>query len=213
MTMSASASLPLKAFVTTREAARLLGMSLRTVQLWAERGLLECWKTEGGHRRILRASVERLLHRRAPQQIETPPRAPPLRILVVEDEPTLLRLYRLQLARWPMRPVVRAAANGFEALLRIGKEPPDLLIADLNMPQMDGFDMLRTLRAMPELDSMEIIVVTGLDAEQVAQRGGLPQGIPSLCKPIDFPELERFAGRLAAQLGRQHAAEESGRAK
>ena len=50
-----------KSFCTTREAAEILGISLRTAQLWVESGQLEAWKTEGGHRRIARVSIERLL--------------------------------------------------------------------------------------------------------------------------------------------------------
>lgn len=194
----------------------MLGMSLRTVQLWAESGLLDCWKTEGGHRRIPLASVEGLLAGRTAR--DRPPLAGgasaaskragparPLGILVVEDEPTLLRLYRMQLARWNLRPEVATAVNGYEALVRVGRLRPDLLIADLYMPEMDGFEMLRTLRAMPELDAMEIVVVTGLEPEQVAQRGGLPPGISILSKPIPFQDLEAIAGRLAARLGRRAA--------
>lgn len=204
-----------KSFVTTQEAARMLGMSLRTVQLWAESGLLSCWKTEGGHRRIPLESVERLLADRAGRDRVSgderssrqfaPAAARPLSVLVVEDEPTLLRLYRLQLARWALRPEVTTAVNGYEALVRIGRLRPDLLIADLHMSEMDGFDMLRTLRAMPELDAMEIVVVTGLDADEVARRGGLPGGIPVLPKPIPFDQLEAIAGRISAELGRQPA--------
>ena len=51
------------AFCTTREAAELLNVSLRTAQLWVEKGLLEAWKTSGGHRRISRQSIESLLAR------------------------------------------------------------------------------------------------------------------------------------------------------
>jgi excisionase family DNA binding protein len=201
-----------KSFVTTREAARLLGVSLGTAQLWADRGLLSCWKTDGGHRRIPRESVERLLVTRiAGDHVfvadgssgdraagRVSPRRP-LRILVVEDEPTLLRLYRLQLAQWALQPEVTSAKNGFEALVHIGRLQPDLLIADLNLPEMDGFNMLRTLRNMPELDAMEIVVVTGLDSEEIALRGGLPKGIPVLFKPIPFPELEKIAELVATQ--------------
>ena len=49
------------AYCTTREAAEMLGVSLTTAQLWVESGLLDAWKTEGGHRRIHRTSVQRLL--------------------------------------------------------------------------------------------------------------------------------------------------------
>ena len=156
---------------------------VRTVQLWANGGVLDCWKTEGGHRRILRVSVERLLARREPQSSVrlSAPRAAPsggaeivgadataatpaevLRILVVDDEPALLRLYRLQLARWPLAPEVATASNGIEGLVILGRQCPHLLIADLNMPEMDGFRMLRMLRGMPQLDDTEIVVVTGL---------------------------------------------------
>jgi excisionase family DNA binding protein len=204
----------LKTFVTTREAARLLGVSLRTAQLWAENGLLSCWKTDGGHRRIPRDSVERLLVNRITDQRQIAGAAPDqkearrdgsargLRILVVEDEPTLLRMYRMQLARWEMKPEITTASNGFEALVRMGNTRPDLLIADLNMPEMDGIQMLHTLRRMPELDAMEVVVVTGLDPEDIARRGGLPDGIPVLPKPIQFTKLEKIAKRIAARLDR-----------
>ncbi len=196
----------LKSYLTTYETAALLGVTLRTVQLWANQGLLESWKTKGGHRRVVRESVERLLVSRGRQpafrdavsDVAQPTSAETLRILVVEDEPDLLRLYRMQLARWSMAPEVSLAGNGFEGLVLIGSFRPHLLIADLHMPEMDGFRMLRTLRAMPQLDPIEIVVVTGLDAADVAQRGGLPDGTAVLPKPIPFAELERIATRVAA---------------
>jgi len=187
----------------------MLGVTMRTVQLWANSGLLTCWKTEGGHRRIMRDSVERLLAARgSPQSVLVAPTSTgadkpggPLRILVVEDDPDLLRLYRLQLARWPMQPEVTTAMNGFEGLVHLGSRRPHLLITDLHMPEVDGYHMLRILRTMPQLDATEIVVVTGIGAEDVAQRGGLPQGIPILPKPVPFAELEKIALRVAAQNG------------
>lgn len=210
--MAAREKIP-KSFVTTQEAAHLLGVSLRTVQLWTESGLLTCWKTGGGHRRIPRDAVARLLLTRptpaapvpaSPETTGETASAPrPFHILVVEDDPTLSRLYRLQLARWALKPTVTTAANGFEALVRLGGILPDLLIADLHMPEMDGFQMLRTLRTMPELDTVEIVVVSGLDPAEIVERGGLPDGIPVLPKPIPFAELETIAEEIAAQHGRQ----------
>jgi excisionase family DNA binding protein len=52
-----------KPFSTTREVAKVLGVSLRTVQLWAEAGLLEAWRTEGGHRRIFAKFCRAPAHR------------------------------------------------------------------------------------------------------------------------------------------------------
>ncbi len=92
-----------KVFCTTREAAALLGVSLSTAQNWAESGLLESWKTEGGHRRISRESVQRLIadpmgngmHQSMDKAGGGGQQA--LQILVVEDDPLLLKLYKVRL--------------------------------------------------------------------------------------------------------------------
>lgn len=201
-----------KSFCTTREAADLLGVSLRTAQLWAESGLLKAWKTNGGHRRITRQSIESLLVNppvRAIHDEDAPPlrtdnplpaeAVAPFSILVVDDDPILRRLYEIKLRGWPMKPLITFAADGYEALIRMGDSKPDLLVADLQMPGMDGFRMLRTISAAPELEGMAIVVVSGLDAVDIAARGGVPEGIPVLPKPVPFAELRAIAERLAAE--------------
>jgi len=202
-----------KSFCTTREAAEILGISLRTAQLWVESGLLEAWKTEGGHRRIARASIERLLAN-PPGPAATPDRAgaghAPLvaphqgafQILVVEDQEDLLKLYRINLALWPLKPRLITASNGFEALIKIGNERPDLLVADLFMPDFDGFMMLKTIRSVPEYCDLPIIVVTGLSPADIAARGELPEDIPVFPKPIPFAQLQRVTDEFAAR--KQH---------
>jgi excisionase family DNA binding protein len=196
-----------KTFCTTREAAKLLGVSLRTAQLWSENGLLEAWKTAGGHRRITRNSIERLLSlpnkdvllgasAAAESAKGLPSTADGLRILVVEDDASLRRLYEIKLARWPSRPEIATAADGYEALVRIGLHRPDFLIVDLQMPGMDGFRMLRTIHSAPEFSGMTIVVVSGLDADEISRRGNVPEGIPILAKPIPFDRLEGIATEL-----------------
>ncbi len=194
-------------FCTTREAAQILGVSLRTAQLWSESGLLEAWKTSGGHRRISRQSVERLLAKpesgrhaaAAPEKQPSARSNGPLSILVVEDEEDLRRVYEIVLSRWPMQPQVVSVADGYAALVRIGIDRPDMVITDLHMPGMNGFEMIRTLRAQPELADLEIVVVTGLDANDIDDRGGGPADVPVLPKPIPFEQLRDIAERLAAR--------------
>jgi CheY-like chemotaxis protein len=189
-------------------------VSLSTAQLWAESGLLEAWKTGGGHRRISRQSIERLLANPAGRDVPaevvptrratdvaqgsaTPPA--PFNILVVEDDPTLRRLYELKLRGWPMQPEIRTAGDGYEALICMGNTKPDLLIADLQMPGMDGFRMLHTISNAPELAGMAIVVVSGLDAEEVVLGGGVPDGIPVLPKPVPFDQLLAIAEQVAGE--------------
>lgn len=179
-------------YCTTREAAELLGVSLRTVQLWAESGLLEAWKTEGGHRRISRNSVQRLLHG---DSYPLPRLALPeqsferLKILVVEDDSVLLKLYKTVIAAWNLQVDLITAGNGVEGLIRVGRDTPDLMITDLSMPGMDGFELIRSLATSSFREGMEIVVVTGLDAAEVAARGGLPNGVRMFPKPVPFAEL------------------------
>jgi excisionase family DNA binding protein len=194
-----------KSFCTTREAATLLGVSVGTVQLWVENGLLRAWKTAGGHRRVMRDSVDQLL-RKDPEQQGTAAPAEPLsnqprqfKVLVVEDDADLLRLYQTKLARWPMPTQVTCMQSAIDALLAIGRSGPDLLITDLNMPEMDGFSMLHILHQAPELAHTTIVVVTGLDEAAIAAKGGLPSGMLVLAKPIPFDRLLEIATGIVQQ--------------
>jgi excisionase family DNA binding protein len=193
--------------LSTREAAEQLGVALRTVQLWVEGGVLPAWKTAGGHRRISRVAVERLIgERRAALSGDAHP-APPtissearLRVMVVEDEPELLRLFTMVIAGWDLPIDIAPASDGFEALLRMGQQCPDLLVTDLNMPGMDGFKMIESLRGVgPAYGDMEIVVVTALSAADIARRGGLPSRVRVFHKPVPFDELEALVrDRVAA---------------
>ncbi len=174
---------------TTKQAAELLGVSLRTVQLWVESGVLKAWKTAGGHRRIARESVEALLKEKLQALGETSDDSP-FRILVVEDEPDILRLYQLSIESWGLPVEIHTAKNGIEGLLRIGQLRPDVLISDLLMPHMDGLEMIRILRGKPECRAMTIIVVTTLDPLEVQERGGLPGKVKLFTKPIPFEQIE-----------------------
>jgi len=186
-------------YCTTREASELLGVSLRTVQLWAESGLLEAWKTEGGHRRISRNSVQRLLHGDnypLPRLVPQEQSFERLKILVVEDDSVLLKLYKTVVASWNLPVELITAGNGVEGLIRVGRDTPDLMITDLSMPGMDGFELIRSLATSSFREGMEIVVVTGLDAADVAARGGLPNGVRMFPKPVPFAELRNIVAAM-----------------
>ena len=188
-------------YISTREAAKLIGVSLRTAQLMVERGELQAWKTSGGHRRILLDSVKSYLSGR-----EHRPVAPDnLSVLIVEDDAITREMYQRGMARWELPLDVRVAENGYLALLEIGLHAPDLLISDLMMPRMDGFEMIRAIRADHRLDDMDIIAVSGLDKAGIAERGGLPEDVTLLPKPVPFYELRGFIQAMLAARRRLNA--------
>lgn len=174
---------------STREAADRLGVSLRTVQLWSEAGLLRAWKTPGGHRRILTTSIDELLQRRTGVGARRASGGN-YQVLIVEDEPDFRQLLELHLRSWELPIQLQSVPSGFDALLQIGASRPDLLITDLRMPGIDGFGMLRALRASGAISELEIIVVTALTEHTIAERGGLPAGVTVLFKPLRFAELK-----------------------
>lgn len=191
----------IQAYCTTRQAAKLLGVSIRTAQQWVEKGLLRAWKTKGGHRRISLDSVRTLRSSRVRGGVADTPRSPArpgdrLKILVVEDDSILLRLYRLRLEAWELPVTVLTAPNAIEGLMLVGREAPDLLITDLAMPGLDGLTMVRTILQSPFREGMQIVVVTGLSNDEIAGHGGLPSGVPVFSKPIPFAELRAFCEAL-----------------
>lgn len=176
-------------FYSTAEAAKLLGVSHRTIQLWVEAGTLQAWKTAGGHRRIASGSVDRLLTERrkslAPAATDTPRR---YKVVIVDDDAALLRLYEIEMGGWDLPLELIKARDGFDALLKIGEHRPDLLISDLSMPGMDGFRMVHSLRSNLKQQQLNIIIVSGLDRTTIRSLG-LPADIPVYSKPVPFPQL------------------------
>jgi excisionase family DNA binding protein len=182
------------AYCSTRQAAALLGVSHRTVQLWVESGLLSAWKTAGGHRRIALASIEHHVERRRQAMLD---RTAPSRykVLLVDDDAATLALYESAIAGWGLPLDVLRACNGFEALIRIGETRPHLLIGDLSMPGVDGLRMIRTLRGSETYRDMAVVVTSGLDPDTIRAMG-LPDDIPVLPKPVP-PDTLRTAVEAA----------------
>lgn len=184
----------LKDIVTTREAAKMLGVSLRTVQLWVESGVLNAWKTPGGHRKVTITSINKIIENRknAIRTDEDTSSADKsaFSILIVEDDEALRNLFKIYFSNWKLQVNVSFAANGFEGLIHLGKRTPDLLITDLMMPNIDGFEMIRHLKKTKEYANLDIIVFTGLSNDEITRRGGLPKEIRLFFKPVSFDIIE-----------------------
>lgn len=172
-------------FMTTREAASVLDVSVRTVQLWVESGRLRAWKTVGGHRRLDPDSVYRL----ATRGEETEQR--PYRVLIAEDERTQRKLLVRYLEMMPTPLEVHEAEDGYRGLLLIGQLQPELLITDLIMPGMDGFRMLQAITEAGMSNPPEVIVLTAMDGTSLKERGKEIENNTILHKPVEFAVLQQ----------------------
>lgn len=179
-------------YCSTSDAAEMLGVSLGTVQQMVENGLLQAWKTAGGHRRIHITSVEAYLLKRQTGVAGNEASSDRLRVLIAEDDRLMQALYERTIANWEMPVDFKIIDSGFAGLIEIGRQMPDLLISDLVMPGLDGFAMIRKLRSEPNLQGMDIIVVTGLPPEEIEREGGLPDDVLVYTKPIPFREIKGY---------------------
>jgi len=174
---------------STAHLARRLGVSVPTVQRWVDLGHLKAWKTVGGHRRIDAESAEDFIRVQMQQRggaaAPTAEAVTPFSVLVVDDNPddSDLLCALVDIAVPGARIVV--AANGFDALMEVGKAMPDLIVTDITMPHMDGVEMIRHLSAQGVARPPAIVAVSSHSAAHVDKLGGLPAGVTLLSKPVE----------------------------
>ena len=107
----------------------------------------------------------------------------PKRILIAEDSPTAVELFMRALE--PLGHDIVVAEDGAVAEATIAQSPPDLVILDVIMPKVNGFQLCRAIRANPALEKLPIIVVTAMDRDS-DRYWGLKQGADEyLVKPVD----------------------------
>jgi DNA-binding response OmpR family regulator len=122
---------------------------------------------------------------------------PGARILIVEDEPEFADLLALWVERHGWRP--RVAHDGAEAVVRFEAEEPDLVLLDLSLPRLNGWQVIERIRAT---SLVPILLVTARDAEQDKVRGLGAGADDYMTKPLSFPEL---MARIEAVLRRSNA--------
>lgn len=157
----------MKPYLTPSDVAKWLMVSPVTVRVWAQKGLLRAETTVGGHRRYLRPEVERFAAVHGMTLLPTS-RAES-RILVVDDDVQLAGYLRELLSGLPQVVVVELAHDGFEAGQKIIGFEPDIVLLDLRMPGLDGFEVCKRIKSDPRTRAVRVLAMTGyagLDAEK-----------------------------------------------
>jgi two-component system, cell cycle response regulator len=109
------------------------------------------------------------------------------RILVVDDHEDNVELLRMRLESWGF--FVDIARDGAEALAAVERRPPDLMLLDVMMPEIDGYEVARRVKTNPSLPFIPIIMQTALDATENKVEGLESGADDYITKPIDFAEL------------------------
>ncbi|MFY9513304.1 MAG: response regulator [Rubrivivax sp.] len=171
-----------KKSITTAQAAERLGVSPQTIQKWVDAGHLPAWKTMGGHRRLDADAVDRMVDERSSRFGQGNALAES--IMLVEDNAVTAAVLEAQLGELKPQAQLRVFGDGFAALLDAGREVPDWLITDIDLPGMDGLAMIRQLRSNPATRNMRIVLATSHSDDELQRFGALPEGVPLLRKPV-----------------------------
>jgi twitching motility two-component system response regulator PilG len=118
----------------------------------------------------------------------------PMKVLIVEDTKTITNLLQVYLMGWGLQ--FFDAGNGVQGLAKARELKPDLIISDVQMPEMDGFALCAAVRADSTLHGTPFLLLTSLKDEASRQRGRLVGASAFLNKPVSVDELRERVREL-----------------
>jgi twitching motility two-component system response regulator PilH len=166
-------------WLTLGQAAKYLGVAQSTIRKWSDGGRLTAFYTPGGHRRFRRGDLDAFV---GSSRGYTRPL-----VLIVDDDPGLRALLRTNLEADGY--VVREAGSAEEGLAALDEEPPDLILLDVMMPHVDGWEMLRRVRERHGVETIPVVMFSGKVEEDDAQTAEDAGAQAFIGKPFDPQQL------------------------
>jgi excisionase family DNA binding protein len=177
-------------WLTLGQAAKYLGVAQSTIRKWSDSGRVPAFYTPGGHRRYRRGDLDAFLERSGPGRGRTGPL-----VLVVDDDPGVRQVVRANLEAEGY--AVREAGSADEGLASLEEEPPDLLLLDVMMPEVDGWEMLRRVQERYGVGAIPVLVFSGTVEERTVADATARGARGFLGKPFDLQQLIDQAKQIA----------------
>jgi excisionase family DNA binding protein len=178
-----------KDYLTPNEVASLLMVSPITVRQWAQKGLLKANTTPGGHRRYSRAVVREFARERGIELGE-----PVRKLLIVDDNRSfndyLAALFGVEVPGLE----IHSAYDGFEAGRLVQQHRPEVVLLDVMMPGVDGFEVCRRLKADPATAHIRVVAMTGYHSPEAEKRMLAAGAAVMLRKPFSAQEVLKACG-------------------
>ncbi len=189
-----------KAVFTTFETAKLCHVSPLSIINWVNAGRLSAFRTPGGHRRIRREDLITFMRDNGiPLPDELQEGSGLRKVLVVDDEAGIRDLLAKHLASRSDPYEVLTAADGFEAGRLVATHKPHVVLLDLKMPGLDGFQVCRTIKADPETSKTVVIAMTGYHSPETEARILECGAVRCFSKPVEASALSDYIDSVFAQ--------------
>jgi excisionase family DNA binding protein len=184
-----------KLYLSPGETARILGVTPATLRGWTNRGKLRAETTDGGHRRyplseVLRLSKKNGIELKLPEDFS-------LRVLVVDDDQQFALFIKEVLEDMPEVSAVAVANSGYVAGNMIPRFKPDMVLLDLMMPGVDGFEVCRLIKQDMETRFIRVIAMSGYCSEDNRREIVNSGAEVCLAKPFTIDELQRALGLMS----------------
>lgn len=189
-----------KSVFTTFETAKLCHVSPLSIINWVNAGRLSAFRTPGGHRRIRREDLIRFMRESGiplPPDLREGSGRP--KVLVVDDEASIREVLSEHLTTRGKPYEVLTAADGFEAGRLVATFRPDVVLLDLRMPGLDGFQICRTIKADPDTSMTVVIAMTGFYSPETETRILECGAVRCFAKPVEPSTLSAFIDSVFEQ--------------
>ena len=180
-----------KSIYTTHEVSRLLHVNPRSVINWIEQSRLPSYRTPGGHRRIRHDDLVAFLRK---HQIPTPASlvSGKFNILIIDDEEDIVKIIKRFFER-EVGYALASASDGITAMIEVGRIKPDLLILDIMIPGVDGFEVCQRIKA----DTTNKTAIIAISGQPQNEKKILQAGADAfMAKPLDLEKLLEQAKHL-----------------
>jgi len=177
--------------LTVSQASKYCRVSPKTIINWIEAGHIKSYKTVGGHRRIKKEDLDRFLTERGMKK----------KILVVDDDKIIVETIVQSLEEDEYGYELISASDGFEAGIQVSHFKPDLIILDIMMPDINGYEVCKRIKMDPETKDTKIVVLSAyLDEEGY---GKMKEYGADACfsKPLPLPQLKEEVAKLLGLKG------------
>ena len=177
-------------WLTLGQAAKYLGVAQSTIRKWSDQGRVPAFYTPGGHRRYRRNDLDNFLKRSGPAgSVQHGPL-----VLIVDDDERVREYVRVNLEMEGYS--VREAGSAEEGLAVLEEVSPDLLLLDVMMPEVDGWEMLRRLQERHGIGAIPVVMFSGKVGDDAASEASARGAQGFVGKPFDPQQLIEHAKQL-----------------